>query len=202
MAEMYEKITTHSEDAKKRQVWQFENKQNFDDLIDIHASRIQILEDILWELLTLRAISTGSGIQLDLLAEILDLERNGKTDADFKAELFSSLSLKRKAGQVNVLIDTLKLLANNDNVVLIQAFPGHVIMHILVDDFTDIDDQDIIAKSMDKIKAGGINLDVGLQLNSGSFFFSDSLIGGGAGEGFATLLDGSDGGIFARMLEL
>ena len=54
---------------------------------------------------------------------------------------------------------------------------------------------------MQATRAGGVRLDIGVQLNATAFIFqSDSISGGAANTGFATLIDGSDGGNFPQLL--
>lgn len=202
MAEMYDQILTHSDDAKNRQVWQYKGKENLDKIIEIHAERIQLLENVLYEVLTKRAISTGSGEQLDRLGEFLDVPRDGVSDGVYRINLSSAASKLRKAGQVEILLDTLRAVTEIDDVSLLQVFPASLLMHVFVDDFTDIENQETVNTQMQKVKAAGINLDIGLQLNSSVFRFSDSLLGGTAGEGFATTTTSEDGGTFARIFGL
>ena len=200
MAEMYEKITTHVEDAKNRQVWQFAGKEKFETIIEINIERIQDLENIIFDLLAKRSISNSSGAQLDVIGEYLGLERGNLSDERYKADLFSSINKNKSAGQVNVLNTSLKYLTGIDSIILYQLFDGHVMMTVLVDSFDDVENQSIIYSTIQEIRAGGINIDITIELKSNYFTFSESLSGGNSGEGFATLLDGSDGGIFTRLL--
>ncbi len=73
-------------------------------------------------------------------------------------------------------------------------------MQIFVNDFDEfsISDLDVINLTMQSIKAAGVGLEVGLQLIGNVFIVSDNPLGGAAGEGVATLIDGSDGGAFVK----
>lgn len=201
MAEMYELITTHEEDAKDRQVWQYESSDNFNSLIKIHADRMQILEDVLNDLLTLRSVSAAEGVQVDKNGEYYQVTRDGDNDTDYRARQKSEVGRVQRAGQVEILLSSLRSLSDQPNVSLIQVFPATNLMHIFVDDLEDVTDQQAIKAEMDRIKAAGVNLVIGVQLNSSAFVFqSDSASGGSNNSGFATLIDGSDGGNFPQIL--
>ncbi len=200
MAEPYEIITTHSDDAKDRQVWQYEESDNFNKLIEIHAERMQILENALYDLLRFRAISTASGIQLDRLGEYYLVTRDGDSDNGYRSRIITEIARVQQAGQVEPILTSLRTLSNQSDVSLLQLFPATLIGYIYVDVFGDIADPDILAEIMDGVKAAGVKLDVAVQLKSSAFIFSDSILGGVSGTGFATQLDGSDGGTFARII--
>lgn len=200
MAEMYEQITDHSDAAKDRQVWQYKGKTNFDNLIEIHAERMQKLENVLYDMLTKRAISTAEGIQLDRLGEYLEVDRDGLGDEPYRTQLFSAASKLRKAGQVEVMLSTLRSLTGKP-VSLLQAFPATMLMHVFVDTLGELTDEDLISETMQTVRSGGVKLDIGVQLNSTAFVFqSDSILGGSENSGFATLIDGTDGGNFPQLL--
>jgi len=60
--EMYTPETDHIEKAKARSVWQYKDKTNWDAGREISAQRIQILEDILWRILTETSLSDSAGV--------------------------------------------------------------------------------------------------------------------------------------------
>lgn len=201
MTEMYDKITTHEDSALDRQVWQYKEKTNFDNLIKIHADRMQKLENVLYDLLVSRAISTASGQQLDNAGEYLQVLRGGLGDESYRAQLLSAASKLRKAGQVEVLLDTLRSLTGK-TVSLLQVFPCNVFMHVFVDGFSELSNEDLIYSTMQSVKAAGVRLEIGKQTTENSpLTFSDNINGGAVGQGFSTLADGSDGGSSAELLE-
>lgn len=199
MTEIYSKITTHEDDAKDRQVWQYEDADNFNSLIEIHANRMQLIENALWDLLRLRAISTATGTQLDRVGEYYQVLRSGDTDTVYRSRIISEINRVQKAGQVEIMLSSLRSLSGQDDVTLIQVFPCALLMHILVDDISDVTNQDTILNTMDGVKAAGVSLDIGLQV-SNPFVFSNSPLGGATGTGFSTVADGTGGGVFSPLL--
>lgn len=202
--EMYEPIGDHVDQAKGRAVWQYKGKSNWDALHEIHVQRIQILEDLNSRLLVEQSLSNAVGVQLDLFATDYGLLRDGRSDEDFRVEIRTRLNLLRSSGQVNVLLFNLQRLINGQlfRVFLQQVFPLTLLMWILVDDFGDITSEEAarINAAMQEIKAAGVGLEIGLQLNASAFIVSDNPSGGPAGQGVATLIDGSDGGAFVKSI--
>lgn len=200
--EMYEPIDDHVDQAKGRAVWQYKGKSNWDALLEIHIQRIQILEDLNSRLLVEQSLSNAVGVQLDLFAADYDLSRDGRSDEDFRVEIRTKLNLLRSSGQVNVLLFNLQRMVDGRQVSIRQVFPLTLLMWIFVDDFGDISSEEAgrINAAMQEIKAAGVGLEIGLQLNAPTFIVSDNPAGGPAGQGVATLLDGSDGGAFVKSI--
>lgn len=200
--EMYKPIDDHVDQAKGRAVWQYKGKPNWDALHKIHIQRIQILEDINNRLLVEQSITNAVGKQLNLIADDYGIIRNGKTDEDLRIEIRTKINLLRSSGQVNILLFNLDRMTNGLSVALRQIFPLALLMWIFVDDFGDITNEEAVRinTAMQEIKAAGVGLEIGLQLNATAFIVAPTISGGPAGEGVATLLDGSDGGAFIKSL--
>lgn len=201
--QMYAKITDHVEQAKGRAVWQYKGKTNWDAGREIWATRIQNIENVLFQMLGERSISTSVGIQLDRLAANYNVVRDqGESDADLRTRLQVEISLIRSSGQVPVLNFNLSRLVSPRSIFMRQIFPLTILMCIYVDDFSEIpaDELDRINNVMQSVKAAGVRLDIGLHLNSPTFIVSQHLLNGNAGEGVATLPDGSDGGAFVKSI--
>lgn len=202
-SEMYEKIGDHESAIKDRQVWQYENKENWDKLLELYAETRQDYENILWQLLTERALSNAVGVTLDRIGEFYLVERNGLPDNLYRNLIITTLSRLQAAGQVEVLLDALRLLALNENVSLAQVFPAGVLMHIFVTSFGDTPSPAELNATMQLVKAAGVKLVIAEQITSNSPFVPTygTLLPGDPGKGFATQLDGSDGGSFSSIIK-
>ena len=201
--EMYAPIDDHIEQAKGRAVWQYKDKPNWDAGREIYAQRIQILEDILGKLLTERSLSAAVGVQLDRYAADYNLERlPGESDEDFRSRIRVEINLLRSAGQHPILVFNLNRLVAPRQTSIRQIFPLKILAWIFVDDFGDFTAEELarIDSVMQDVKAAGVNLEIGLQLNNNAFIVSDNPSGGAAGQGVATLPDGSDGGAFVKSI--
>jgi len=195
-------ITDYVDAAQDRAVWQYKNKENWDALTEVHVERIQVLEDVLERLLNERSLTNSVGVQLDRFGADFNVSREGNNDDDFRLKIRIEINLSRSAGQVNVLLFNLARLVEPRAVALQQIFPLFILMWIFVNDFSEfsVSDLDMINLTMQAIKAAGVGLEVGLQLIGNAFIVSDNPSGGAAGEGVATLIDGSDGGAFVKSI--
>lgn len=201
--EFYTKIDNHAEIAKGRQVYQYKGKENWEKLLTVHVGRLQNIEDVLHDMLTRRNLTNGAGVLLDLEGADLLLTRNpGESDADFLARIQVEINLLKGFGQTPVLISNLTRLIQPLTHSLKQIFPLKILMWIFVDDFGDLTPEEIarIDLVMQDVKAAGVGLEIGLQLIGNAFIVSDNPAGGPAGQGAATLPDGSDGGAFVKSL--
>lgn len=198
--EMYSRNDNHDAEIKERQVWQYKDQEIFNKLLEAYAESRQEYEDILFQLLTERALSNAKGETLDRLGEYYNTKRNGLSDALYRNLLKTILSRLQAAGQVEILLDSLRTLAINQDVALIQVFPATVLMIIFVNGFGQSPNPTELNIIMQQVKAAGVKLDIAEQLKTSAFIFSDNVAGGNAGEGFSLFVDGAGGGVFSQIL--
>lgn len=198
--EMYVKIEDHEVEIKARQVWQYKDQEIFDKLLQAYAESRQEYEDILFQLLTERALSNAKGVTLDRLGEYYQVKRNGRSDAVYRNVIITTLSRLQAAGQIEILLDTVRLLAQNADVSLIQVFPAAILMTIFVTAFGETPATAELNVIMQTVKAAGVKLDIAEQLKTSAFIFSDDVGGGNSGEGFSGVASGDGGGAFPHIL--
>lgn len=199
--EMFQKIDDHESEIKARSVWQYKGKEYFDKLRQAYAERTQQYEDIIWQMMVERALSSARGVNLERLGEFYLVERQGLSDGLYRNLIITVRNRFQAAGQNEILLASLRLLSANNNVSLTQVFPATVLMRIFVDDFGDSPNPIELNIVMQAIKAAGVKLHIGEQLNAPSFVFSDNVAGGDAGHGFSEFADGAGGGAFANILQ-
>ena len=198
--EMYDKIDDHESEIKERQVWQYKGQENWEKLLQAYAESRQDYENILFQLLTQRALSNAQGITLDRIGEFFQVLRNGRTDPIYRSAIATTVSRLQSAGQIEVLLDALRILAQNTNVSLLQVFPATVLMTIFVDAFGETLGTVNLNVSMQLIKAAGVKLDIAEQLNATAFIFSGDVGGGASGDGFSGVATGDGGGAFPHII--
>ena len=98
------KNVEHVLQARARLIIQYETKPRVDALLCVYVDQIQLLEDALWQLQTLRTIDLGEGVQLDGIGEIVGQERQGLSDADYRPLLRARVRANRSSGTVPDLI--------------------------------------------------------------------------------------------------
>lgn len=88
------------------------------------------LEQAFFDILNNVWLDTAVGIQLDVLGEILDVPRAGKDDASYRTLLELKTRVNRSYGQVNLILDAVKILYQATTALYIPNYPaGFEIQH-------------------------------------------------------------------------
>lgn len=170
-----EQITDHADQAKDRLPRHLDAATNFLALLDIVGARTQELETQNFKLLDERHLSVAVGVQLDGLGQILNLPREvGQNDADYRAELVAATGVLAQSGQIEVLIDTFLRLSLALFLTVDEIYPARMQMvaHYDADTVDPAIDQAIL-DAMDRIKAGGVGLDLLYAEETTFFSFAD-----------------------------
>lgn len=110
---MATQITDHTVAALARLPQQFKGKPKLEAFISALVDPIQDIENAMWQLLTERAISTAVGSQLDAIGFIVNQERIGLLDADYRRYLRARIAVNRSDGIDDNLIRIARLLVND-----------------------------------------------------------------------------------------
>ena len=84
------------------------------------------LEQVNFDLIEKRWLDTAEGVQLDVLGEILDIERFGRDDESYRTLLQLKVKINVGSGTPELLIESVKLLYNATTVNYIPAYPAGV----------------------------------------------------------------------------
>lgn len=200
---MFDKIDNHVEQAQGREVKQFKGKENIDNIIQVHADRIQQLENIIFRMLNERAISTSVGVQLDGIGETYgDLGLRGdRTDDEYRAYLQSIPARISGAGQHELLISIYSNLTSAVKVDHQYLYPRVLVLYAVVNTLGLLDG-DNIKIEMDAIRAQGERLILGETLPEGEgFVFADNPDGDVTpGSGLQDDYPNGVGGIFGQLI--
>lgn len=90
--------TEHILQGRARVIAQYVGKPRLDAMLCIYLDQVQLLEDALWQLATLRTIETGEGVQLDGIGDIVGQERQGLSDDDYKPLLRARVKANNSEG--------------------------------------------------------------------------------------------------------
>ncbi len=90
--------TEHILQARARLIAQYVEKPRVDEVLCIYIDQIQLVENALFQLATLRTIDTGAGEQLDGIGRIVGQERQGLSDADYKPLLRARIRANNSEG--------------------------------------------------------------------------------------------------------
>ena len=100
------KINDHIAKAKQRLISQYRDKNNINAILEILTSRIQNMEDILYDFYGKRLdINIAQGEQLDRIGKLIDQDRLGYKDDFYRILIFSKIGINTSQGTVPDLID-------------------------------------------------------------------------------------------------
>lgn len=120
---MIEQITNHYENVKDLVIFQFADKENYNNLLKIFTDQCDEIETMLFQLLNERWLDLAIGAQLDLLGRILDVERGGREDDSYRALLNLKVSINIASGEPESVISAIRGVF--DTVTEIQYIPEY-----------------------------------------------------------------------------
>lgn len=120
----YSKLENHKEQALARFTEQYVDAENLKNLVKLSADRTQLLEEAIWDLLTLRTLEASFGKQLDLLGEIFGERRLSRSDSEYRDAIFLRIALNRSSGDPETILAFLKSLSGADTIILKETFPA------------------------------------------------------------------------------
>lgn len=103
----------HITDGLARLCSQFADKQNIIDLLAVFLQRYQDVENVFWDLLTLRDAYTATGAALDGVGKLVGQPRNGMLDEDYRRFIFARIATNNSNGTIEDLIKVTRLVLNN-----------------------------------------------------------------------------------------
>lgn len=127
------KINNYVELAQSRLVELFREDKSNNDLLDNLVSPLQELEEELFGLLNLKSINLGIGYQLDVIGKILNVERDGRTDEDYRTLLYIQTLINNSSGEPESIINILSLLMQPDKISYTEMYPANYQIHIQTD---------------------------------------------------------------------
>lgn len=176
--------------ARARMLQQFKREEapNLDKLLQMLISEIQLAENEINEIYTFRSVQTASGAQLDILGDIVGINREGRTDADFRAAIVIQIAVNNGGGQESVLAAMLGNLTDATVIDIWEVFPAGLDIFINSDDLTLSTIQ-----SLRRAIAATVGLSFSFTPGGVPFAFE----GDSYGAGFGSTEDASVGGEFA-----
>lgn len=90
--------SSHSTEAAGQLVEQFKNKTNIVGIVTSIVNRVQDLEDVGFELLNERGLTTAIGEQLNVLGRIVGEKRKNRSDAEFLIGIIVRILRNRTSG--------------------------------------------------------------------------------------------------------
>lgn len=152
-----ELITTHSDDAVARFLFQYKNKEKIEGHIRAYIDQIQDLENAYFSLRTRLSISQSEGVQLDGIGKIVGEPRGENDDPRYRVLLFARIGTNVSEGLPENIINVFKLLTEADWVQY-QNLNDAQIMLTGTATFADQDEVNFIFDSIQKAVSGGVRV--------------------------------------------
>ena len=115
--------TQHVLEALSNRIEQFEDKENFADLITAYVAQVQDLEDALFEVLLETTLETSIGQQLDNIGEIIKEDRLSRIDDDYRRALRVRILVNKSSGTIEEILEITKLFTQLTSTITIEEFP-------------------------------------------------------------------------------
>lgn len=125
-------ITNHKEQMLARLLFEYKDKPNITKIITVLAARYQGMEDVLWQLATLRYIDTAEGVQLDIIGKILKQERGDSADdAEYRLRLRARMRANQSSGVPEDILSVFQaLLGSYEHLKLTPYYPAGLLLRI------------------------------------------------------------------------
>lgn len=151
-----EQKTDHVIEAQDNLVQQFKGKPVFNALLNVYVVQIQELENVLYTMISCQCLDDAIGVQLDGLGSIVNEDRQGRDDDDYRIAIRARIQLNLSEGTPEDCIDLVKAISNGSDVELREYYPAAFTVEIL--DPIDVDVLDPVKASgfLQKCKPAGV----------------------------------------------
>lgn len=106
------------------------NKPNFKALQEVSLKQVKELEDAIFDLIDHLSINEATGDLLNKIGAMVGAYRNGRSDPDFRDEIFLNIAINTSDGTHNKLINIIRLLTKSTNVSIQRDFPAGLIVTV------------------------------------------------------------------------
>lgn len=152
--------TDHVTEGQALLIEHFKNSTNLKAVLAAYLAQVQELEAMMFDLLEDRNLDTAVGSQLDVIGEILGLDRNGLSDSDYRSYLRARIVLNFGSGTIEDVRDVIQLVTVTSGTVTIdisESFPSDPAhFEIIITDPIIAGEATIIASVVADAKGAGI----------------------------------------------
>jgi hypothetical protein len=165
------KITDYINRTIGLMIEQFRNLPRFSGLISLIAQQYQELEDMFFDLMKYRGIVYAQGTQLDKIGAVLGLGRTSADDNQYRSDLYFQATINTSKGTPEELILVLQRVTGIAHIDYIEAQPASIFMYLVNPPYLPNN----IRINMDKIKPGGVSLNIVLSTDRPFCFSLDGI---------------------------
>jgi hypothetical protein len=168
------KNNNHESEALARLISQYKDKENFEKLIKIIATRTQEQEEMLYSMYNRFNIANSEGNQLDTIGDIIGQKRFSFTDDIYKLLLYSRIALNTSGGTPENIMSLFTILINNAEIQYIEQYKAGIHLWYASD---VVPDEDLINYTIEAINnslAAGVSLlSYGIFDEENPFYFDE-----------------------------
>lgn len=169
----FEYIANHVERGLERILEQFKNKEKIKGLISAFIKPLQGAEDTLKDMVTNRSLENAEGVQLDLIGEIVGLERLfQQSDDDYRDDLRQQIYQNLYSGTPDQVMSAAAYFLSTTDLFYTENYPAEVDVQsttVLTDEQAEI-----IKERLKTFIPAGVSLGIVGQFDDDSFlFFND-----------------------------
>ena len=188
------KINDYDDIARARMLQQFKAvcAPQLDGIVQMFVGEIQEIEDVLFQLLLERTVTTATGDALDAIGAIVGISREGRSNTDYRSAIFVQIQVNNTGGQEAALAALLENLVDPATIDVVEVFPAGLDIAI--------DETGVTAATIALLRraiAATVSVQFS-QVDPGETPFAFD--GSSFGDGFGNLVTPTDGGVFAYVI--
>lgn len=103
-------ITLHTPLALSRLIERWRGKPNLAAILASYTDQLQLLENVLWDIVTMRLPDYAGTAQLDVIGKIVGEPRQGQNNAQYRARIKVQIRINQSFGTPKDVIEVLQLL--------------------------------------------------------------------------------------------
>lgn len=181
-------ILTHEDDALKRLLQQYKNRDNLAAVVGAFTEQIQDLENAIYGLFGKLDIENIGGYQLDRLGAIVGQDRLGQTDAGYRLFIYAKIATNNSQGTAEEIMSIFKLITQSTFVQYFDLYPAAI--QIMGDGSIDAALESFLKQTIENACVAGVSVDlIGFFDDADPFYFGevDEIGPGGFDDGTGTI---------------
>jgi hypothetical protein len=169
--------------TEERIISQFREKTNWTKLLGLLMAELQELDDATVDLEQKTLLAVAFGAHLDQYGELLDEQRAGLSDDEYRKVLRVRLQSDRSIATVEPLIQIVEELTDGELIVLLESYPCAIQIDFAVGTPLSDTRRQRLTRLVSRAKAAGVHLDWIAEAPLQYFGFYDDPNALGFGEG-------------------
>lgn len=163
----------HEAEARDLFIEQFKRSTNLRAWMDDYIESVQDVEDVFYQLWSMRGIDAATGAQLDALGVIVGAERNGLDDTDYRIRIRIRIRTNLSSGLDSDISDVFSLLLGaNPPITVIEYFPAGFV--VWLSEYIAYSTAATLASILTDTRSAGVNAQLAYLTTTAALSFSFS----------------------------